>query len=366
VLVAVSPFARSANSGHPLIDDQFYFSYLKDTGEDFIYYTSAYSASQISIVYPEAGANLRVVDPYEERGLGHMRFARQIEIPQNARVIFFLYTEILVFWVLFLNLLKSFSIVLVSSNNISERRVRQYPIRLWIFFRVLRSRLRRLVLDSEYQVKLVKSISKQAASKCYVRKNHLACPVANPPPKSISENISISFFGPTKKEKPLSPFIDLIKADTEKKINFKVFGVAEEAIKSFFWPEEIPKNVEMKNNWLSHSEYIREFSKSSLVLLTHTPDFNGKLSGNLCECVALRVPYISLPLEPAVTWASRYGKLGFFCDFEQVGWAPELLQQVNSQELAEFDSGLCSLSANYTVEEARKSLGVALLISGAS
>jgi hypothetical protein len=364
VLVAVSPFAKSATSGHPLIDDRFYFSYLKKTGEDFIYYTSSYSANQISTLYPGAERNLRVVRPYEERNLGHILFARQIEIPENSKVVFFLYTEILVFCFLFLNYHKSFSIVLVSSNNISERRVRLYPIRLWIFFRVLKRRLVRLVLDSEFQVKLVAKISRQAARKCYVRKNHLACRPSNAISRAEGRKISISFFGPEKEEKPIAPLIELIRADTGGEIVYKIYNVAEDTIRGYFHPEKIPENVVIERGWLDYKDYLRRFSESSLVLLTHTQSFNGKLSGNLCDCAALGVPYISLPLEPVVSWAAKHGPLGFLCDFSQPGWAQGLLREINPVTIAACEENLRSLSAEYTVEEVSKSLGEALLIQG--
>ena len=60
--VAISPFANSINSGHSLIDDEFYFEYLVNKNVDFIFYTSKISADRILLKFKGKDSCLRVVD----------------------------------------------------------------------------------------------------------------------------------------------------------------------------------------------------------------------------------------------------------------------------------------------------------------
>ncbi len=361
-IIAISPFASSENAGHPIIDDQFYVAYLLDRKVNFLYYTSKTSMGLILNKYPEAAGYIIPVNGYNEKGFGHFNFARQLKIPQDCKVIFFLYSENLVLIWYFLNIFKRFSLFLVSSNNVSARRVRLYPNKFFIFFTLIKKKLKAVVFDSQFQVDLVAKISKEISRRCFVRKNHLMCP------QDVSENsrtctkICISYFGPDKLEKPFYTFYSLIKSDVDKKFVYKIYNVSKEVISQYFDIDNLPSNVFFDSSWQTHETYLRNYKSSDLVMLTHTRDFEGKLSGNLCDCVALGVPYISLPIEPALSLHMRYAAPGYLYDPDKTDWANMLLAEVNGKALRQMKESMRVAAADYSVASVRKTLDQAFRI----
>ena len=70
-----------------------------------------------------------------------------------------------------------------------------------------------------------------------------------------------------------------------------------------------------------------------LYCMSHTDEFEGKLSGNLCDCVAYGIPYIAAPIEPLITMQSRYGDIGFLCEFGSSSWATEIIGKINRSNI---------------------------------
>lgn len=327
--MAISPFANSANSGHSLIDDEFYFEYLINKSEDFIYYTSKISANRILLKFKDKDNHIRVVDDYNERGIGHLKYALSLKIPRNSKVIFFGYSERLVSIWFAINAAKPFDLILVATNNISARRVSLYRRSLEFFFRLTDSKLRRLVLHTNHEVHLVGSLAQNVLERCFVKKHHLMIPKTKSEFRSPPGMTTISYFGPPKPEKPLQPLIDLIEADKHRKIIFKLFNVE----RKYFYDQSgltaTPANVLLYDHWMTDDEYTAEFRACDLVLMTHTKEFEGKLSGNLCDCVAYGIPYIAQPIEPLIDMQINYGSVGFLRDYSKPGWATELIDEIN-------------------------------------
>lgn len=355
-IVAISPFASSESAGHPIVDDQFYFSYLIDRKWDFIYYTSEASARNIRKNHSRADQYLRIVEPYQPSGFGHFNFARQLKVPSGSKVIFFLYTESLVLTWLILNIFKPFSLFLVSSNNFSARRVRLYPLRFRIFFWAVGARLQGIVLDASYQVQLIRGLSERIAKRCILRKNHLMCPQRFVKKSKSGTRISIAYFGPDKPEKPLSTFIELINCDYNNHFDFYIYNVRKDLVLNYLKLNRLPRNVFVYSNWQNHSEYLENYAKADLVMLTHTRDFEGKLSGNLCDCVALSVPYIALSMEPVKSLHDQYGGLGYLCDFDSPSWAAELLAKIDHFSLSIMRENIEKMGEDYSVDMVRNSL----------
>lgn len=362
-IVAISPFAFSENAGHPIIDDQFYFAYLLDRQVDFIYYTSEVSVRLILKKHPGAQRHLMSIKPYKYySAMGHLNFARQIVISRDTTVIFFLYTEALVLIFCLLNILKPFSLYLVSSNNVSALRIGLYPNRFRFFFQAIRAKFQGLVLDSTFQVDLLRGISPHIADYCFIRKNHLMCPQHISMKSERESEISIAYFGPDKPEKPLDTLIELIKADVDQQFRYFIYNVRKEAVIDSFDDKSLPHNVVVDSSWQTHDAYLRNYQAADLVILTHTRDFEGKLSGNLCDCVALGVPYIALSMEPVRSLDRMYNGPGYLCDFDSTDWADALLKNINRNSLQRMKRNIEQMGKDYSIDSVRETLDQAFKI----
>ena len=358
--IAISPFAGDKNAGHPLVDDQFYFSYFLAKRIDFEYYTAEQSAVLLRNIFSTETDRIKIVNPYEQHGLGHYRFSRQINVKPRSRVIFLGYLEHLVLIFYLLNFFKPFSLYLVSSNNISSRRVRLYPWRFRLFFALIWPRFKMLILDTDYQLDLVRKVFSGLDRRCFVRKHHLMAPIDELPIPKVRERIVISYFGPEKTEKPLSPLVDLIQSIGPERCIFRVYNVSKERMCQMFKGMEIPAHVLLSESWLSRQEYIDAYISSDLVLLTHTLEFEGKLSGNLCDCVSFGIPFISRVMAPVPALINQYGEIGFVCAYDTEGWADLLASQIDPQTVLSMKVTIKKMSMSYSQQEVRSSLDRAL------
>lgn len=358
--VAISPFARTAHSGHSLTDDEFYFAYLLGQGADFIFYTSDFSAKRIASKYPNGAQHLRPVAEYREHRLGHILFAMQLKIPKSAKVIFFGYTERLVLAWYLINFFKPFELFLVATNNISARRVEVYRKQLKFFLSAINAKLRRIVLHTQYEVQLVSGLAADLAEKCFVKRHHLMIPRREAHQIRTNQQIAISYFGPNKPEKPLGPLIDLIKADSGGRFRYQIFNVASDDVLRHLNRTDMPSNVAVDERWIGEDEYNIRFDSSDLVIMTHNRDFEGKLSGNLCDCVAYGVPYVSAAIEPLVSIQARYGDVGLLCEFGDPKWGELCIAQIDQDNLGKMSKNIKKMALDHTLENILYDLNLAL------
>jgi len=358
--VAISPFARTANSGHSLTDDEFYFAYLLGCGRNFVFYTSDFSAKRIVNKYPDGAQYLRPVADYREDWLGHILFALQLKIPKSAKVIFFGYTERLVLAWYLINFFKPFELFLVATNNISARRVEVYRNQLKFFLTIVNKKLRRIVLHTQYEAQLVASLRTSLANKCFVKRHHLMIPAKELQSRRKNERITISYFGPHKPEKPLAPLIELIKADIDAQFKYQIFNVPLGDVLRLLDQTDLPSNIVVDERWIGEMEYYARFASSDLVIMTHNKDFEGKLSGNLCDCVAFGIPYIAAAIEPLVSIQARYGVVGLLCEFEDSNWSKLCIGKVNQNSLRKMTKNIAKMSLDHTLSNVIYDLNMAL------
>lgn len=359
-IVAISPFSSVKNAGHPIVDDQFYFSYLLSRKFDFEFYTGEQSAVLLRNIFPEEVHKIRVLNPYVMRGLGHYKLSRQIKVHSRSRVIFFGYSEYLVFIWYLLNFFKLFSLYLVSSNNISSRRIRLYPWRFKLFFILIWPRLKMLILDTQYQLGLVRKIFSTLDLRCFVRKHHLMAPIHELPEATVGDRIVISYFGPEKPEKPLAALANLCQSLAPEKYIIRIYNVDKDKIQEMFGTFDVPRHVQVCEGRIHYQEYINAYISTDLVLLTHTRDFEGKLSGNLCDCVSCGIPFISQSMSPALDMLNQYGDIGFICDYETPGWADVLDAKLNQEAVLAMKLNMRKIAQSFSLEKVRMSLDQAL------
>jgi len=333
----ISKFSTSELSGHALVDDERYFDFLVSCGANFRLYASRYSVDRILSKRPDQQRYLRAIQE------------SSIDIESGSRVVFIGFSELDVVAFLAINILRRPRLVLIATNNFSNGRVKRLRWILKLFLRLVRPFLNRLVLHTVYEQRLVAELDRQVAVKSVVKKHHLMTPhhlkseVAENPPV-------VSFYGPEKHDKPIAPFIDLLRADTERRFIYRMYNVDFTALVDSL--PDLPQrtNVEVFEGWQSHDNYLKSVKDSTLVFLTHSQAFEGKLSGNLCDCFALRVPYIARSMEPMISYQAQYGPLGYLVDLEDSSWAYRFLESHNDEAYANMCRNLKRLGEEHSIE----------------
>lgn len=362
MIVAISPFSDSEASGHSLLDDLFYFDYLLNRNEPFRFLVPPLSAKRIEARFPAAKEHLQVVERYEPKGWGHLKFASQLKVEAGDKVVFFGYLERLVLVWYLMNLWRPFSLRLVATNNIAAGRLDTYRSQMKFFFRAIRGKLQRIVLHTDHEVRLLDRLIEGLGRIAYVKKHHLMIPIRRPSVRPRGEKIAISFFGPPKPDKPIEPFLQLISSDTSGRFHYTIHNQSELDVLASMRLAHLPAHVSVVEGWRGYEAHLDSCAASDIIFMAHNRAFEGKLSGNLCDCVALGVPYICAPMEPMLTLHKKYGALGYVCDFEQPGWAEKLPGLIDTEDLRKKRSALQAMVNDYSLEGIRAELDAALFL----
>lgn len=362
MIIAISPFSDSEASGHSLQDDLFYFEHLLNLKEPFRFYVPPLSAKRLEARFPNTSDHIVVVEPYQPSGWGHLRFARQLKIEAGAKVIFFGYLERLVLVWYLMNLSRPFSLRLVATNNISAGRVDAYRAQLKFFFHVIRGKLKRLVLHTEHEVRLLARLNKDLREFAYVKKHHLMIPIPWMRTEPVGEKITISFFGPPKHDKPVEPFLHLIASDNTGRFHYNIYNQSEADILAKMCLAGLPDHVSVIEGWHSYEAHLQNCAASDIIFMSHTRSFEGKLSGNLCDCMALGVPYICTNMEPMLSLHKKYGELGYLSEFDQPRWAERLLGFISWEDLLVKRRVLQDIAGDYSLNRVQADLDAALCL----
>ena len=342
----ISIFSVNKSSGHSIYDDTFYFDLSKKSNLPFTFYASPYSISQLT---KKCAADNEDVSPIfvENKGLiTTLRAIMSIPVLRNDRVVFLGYSEKFVSLFLLFNLFRKYELVIVATNNICAWRISKYKNRLKVFFLLINRRLKRFVVHTEEERRLCQTLSDQLFDKVVLKKHHLMIPREEKYGGSRVDGKIVAFFGPEKPGKPVQPMIDLVKNDTELSFDYRFFNVDQESVVCKYGLSTF-NNVEILNKWLSKEEYFGEFSNSSLIMMTHDKSFEGKLSGNLCDCISLGVPFISSDIEPVRSLARRYGPIGYVYDMDKETWVHSFLEDFSPESYRLCKDNLRKLGEDY-------------------
>ena len=334
-ITVISKYATGDN--HSALDDMRYFEFLIGSGCDFRLYTSIYSVNCILRIYPESQKYLSVIE-YSE-----------IDIKTNGKVIFTGYSELDIIFFLVKNIIRRPRLILVATNNFSNERVKRRNLSLRLFLSIVYPFLERLVLHTDHERKLISGLNQAVADKSYVKKHHLMTKSNNisEPKKGIP---IISYFGPEKHDKPIIPLIELIKADVDKKFLYRIFNVKLSTLLNKY-PDLIKHtNIEVVEEWQSHASYHSSVKDSTFLLLSHSRAFEGKLSGNLCDCFALQTPFIARPMEPMLSYNAMFGPLGFLIDFDEYDWASRFLDRYDNKIYSAMCQNLAQIGEIHSME----------------
>jgi hypothetical protein len=344
----VSLFASSKVSGHSIDDDIFYFGCCLQSCRKFTLYTPRYSVDQLLNRFKEVEETIQEIPVFDGSVLSAIKISRMIDVSKGDRVIFLGYSEKFLFVFYLVKLLQNYSLNLVATNNFSAGRVAKYIKELKFLFWLFGSKIHRLIVHTEYEKKLVGRISKSVFSLVAVKKHHLMIsrePINNDIDHS---NPLVSFFGPAKSDKPLEPFVQLVQGDKFRKFRYRIYRMKSDALLQAY-PCLNQDNVEIFEGWLSEREYSAAFSSSTLVFMSHNESFEGKLSGIFCDCIGLKVSFISAAIEPVVSFMEKYGEIGFTCDFGKLSWVKNFLAKYDVTEVTVYQKRLRAISRDFEI-----------------
>ena len=348
-LVLISRFAVNALSGHFLLDDEYYFHFLNRKGVDFRLYTSRYSAERILSVFPAGRGRVHAL----ENGEPHL--------DRGDRVIFLGFSEVDVIMFLARNLLRAPRLVLIATNNFSSGRIARHRTFLKFFLRLIDSSLERLVLHTAFERRLVADLDKRAGAKAVIKKHHMMMPQYPSSMDVGTDQPIIAYFGPEKREKPIDPLLRLIRADRERQFLYRLYNVDRALLIAQLPDIAELSNVQAVDGWQSHESYLQSARDSTLLFLSHTRDFEGKLSGNLCDSFALGIPYIARAMEPMTSYNVYYGPLGYLVDFDDPDWPEHFARAYCAADVARMRGNLHRLGIDHSADAIDTNLAACLI-----
>lgn len=345
----VSIFATSKEAGHSIDDDLFYYRLIKDRFSVFDFFTAEYSKKHIEKMCHLVDQNIYAINIANLTVKQSFKTIRSIPIKPDATVIFLGYSEKFLSLFVLINLFKKYHLVLVATNNISTGRVLKYRTKLKIFFSFINFRLKKLLVHTNCERRLIKGINKEVYRKTDVKKHHMMIPADDGEPTYTNSRYTkpiISFFGPSKPDKPLQPMLDLITADVESQFEYRLYNVDEKALSDEF---NIPDyaNIIISSDRLSKDSYIAAFKNSAFIFMSHNRSFDGKLSGNFCDCVSYCKPFISMDIEPMISYFNQYGAIGYVYDFSDFRWTATFLEHSSMSDLSKFRKNLKKIQLDY-------------------
>lgn len=329
-LQVVSIFSTSEKSGHSVDDDLFYFGLLRKAGLPFTFFAPPYSLKQLEGTEYYRRSDVCRIDVNQSGLRKLIEAAWSIPVPRNCKVVFLGYSELFVLIFYLANIFKNYELVLVVTNNLGVGRITKYRKFLKVFFAIIGRKLKRLVVHTEKERSLCSDLHAPLSNKVVVKKHHLMISRTRTRVPATPNKPIISFLGPEKYGKPVHPMVELIKKDTASVYQYRLYKVDEESIGQRFGLRKAD-NVSFVNEWLSRENFFEEIGRSTLIMMTHNRAFEGKLSGNLCDCIALGVPFISDNVEPIPWFNERYGPLGYTYDLSTSDWPERFFRDFSEQ-----------------------------------
>ncbi len=338
-----------------MVDDEYYLGFLLQQGGEFNFYTAPFSASRLRARFPTATANIHELGSPDGATVGYLAVLRQVVIPEKSTVVFLGYTEILVYLLLIWNIKIDFRLILFATNNISSRRCQNYAIPLFLFFRLIRNRLKRIVVHTQYEVELISRIGVLERSQVFIKRHHLMSSNGTCRTVLRGRPIRLAYFGPSKFDKPLDPIVDLLRCENARGLEFQIYGVSGVEIQAMYGAE-LPATVKCIPGWVDADSHAERMASADLVILTHSLEFEGKLSGNLCDCFAFGVPYLARPMEPMAAYQATYGDIGYLYDFSVPGWAENFMAELSQADLLRRASRLVLAAQDFQDSRVRNDL----------
>ncbi|MDT0582691.1 hypothetical protein [Brumicola blandensis] len=341
-ILLISPFSGDEKAGHPNIDDQFFIQFLEKNRIKSRYITSkhvrdCFAKNQTTQIKFEDNAELN-----PNSFLSCLKYLLSLNKKIENDIYFCGFSEKLLLAAYLVYFFKESTFTLIATNNFGKRRVKKYGTLLSLFYKICRRKVKLIVTHSTFEKSLVEKKFKLPA---IIKRHHLCIPRSSLSPNrndSVITSLNVGFMGPDKLEKPVGDFLGLILADKKMTHNYFIVNCKTSDI-----PNEIlsRKNVVVINKWLTPKEYDELYSSFSFAFMGHDENFEGKLSGNLCDSFALAVPWISKKIEPYIELSELFEQP--ICLFYESGNMLSLLDALEENKVVEMKGYLAKKSSEY-------------------
>lgn len=337
-LLVIDPFANE-DYGHLLDDDLFWATHLANKVDKFGIRSSSASIAHILKVLKLSKTSMIDAKPL----LGY-KFQK---LPERVRLILMAlfirtggYSDILfqsfeeISTLIFILLRPNKRVHLIITNNLSLDRFEHRPIYIKILLKSVFHRAKTLFVHSQFEVDLLTKKLKTDPTKIKIKPFHQFA--ISWPKKSFAKDSGwILHIGAIRISRPIEPFLDLIRADYEKKNNYVIAGIADSDL-HLLQDISSQDNVSIFSGFLSKHDYNKLISEAKLIILTHNHFSEGKLSGLFCDAVASGTPIVSAPIAPITDYFKNFGKLGILVDYKQNEWWKSILYEPWQLDLLQY------------------------------
>ena len=349
--LVLSPLTGGKLTGHLILDDVFWLNYFLSQGVSADIITSTYSKDNLVKTFPDHKGKIASFGAeFDDDFAGRFKLTRKLLGTQrisNTLVVIQGFEEVSILLFLLKNMGRNNKFVLVPTNNIGKGRIEGKGRLLSFLLKRIFARVDAVFCHTRFEISLINELIKYRDNdKLQVVKYHQAIN-RNKVVTETGARPVISFFGPAKPDKPIKPLVDLVQADTQGLFDYRIYNPGDhdaELLASI----AAKGNVEVVSKWMNDQEYEAAVCQSTYILLSQNKDYEGKLSGNLCDCVSYSIPFISLDISPVNEYIEQYGELGFVCDFDQPQWAVDLFSQKPLEKNQMHIEAMKRMRADYT------------------
>lgn len=352
--------ASGIESGHLILDDTYWVGYFKNRLKGL--YSSEYSISIQKQKFSLYENKFHIIyrNKFISYRLDSILRCFSVPLPRNSEILLQGFEEFSILPFLLRAKLFGNKIYLVLTNNICAERLNSGRFFLLFLLKLIFKLSYKVIYHTDFELKLIhKYLYSSSSSKFEFVKYQLLTKDLECGNYKISffENKCISFFGPIKLDKPIDPFLELIKADKYEKFSYKIYNPG------LIYSDKLIKigvsknNVEIVTDFLSFEEYENAIKESAIIFLSHNASYEGKLSGNICDCISKRKPFISNNISPVIEFSKEYGQIGFIYDLENdLNWASKFLDLFDEKNYNIVLNNLERLQLDFTDEKIKKEL----------
>jgi hypothetical protein len=352
--------AGCKETGHLILDDTYWVGYFKNKLKGL--YSSEFSISIQRQKFSFYENKFHIIYRNKNRLylLDSILRCFAVPLPRNSDILIQGFEELPILFFLLRAKFLGNKIYLVLTNNICTYRINPNRYILKGILKIIFKLSNKVIYHTDFELMLINKYLKPGKAtkfefvKYQLLTKDLQCENYKIP---FVGNKCISFFGPIKRDKPIEPFLDLVKADKEKKFSYKIFNPGEKHVDDIIKKINDNQNVEVVNQFLSFEEYEKAVKESAIIFLSHDFTYEGKLSGNICDCISKRKPFISNNISPVKDFVVEYGQIGFVYDLENDStWTLTFLKSIDEEKYNGVLKNLERLQSEFTDEKIKQEL----------
>lgn len=347
-------------SAHLILDDTYWVGYFNIKLKGL--YSSEYSISFQRQKFPTYENKFHVINRNKKRlyQLDSILRCFGVALPRNSDILIQGFEELPILFFLIRAKFYGNKIYLIPTNNICRKRLNSNRYILKLLLKIIFKLSNKVLYHTDFELMLINKHLKPSKStkfefvKYQLLTKDLQCENYVIP---FVGNKYISFFGPIKSDKPIEPFLNLIKADKEKKFSYKIYRPGVDYFNDLIKEINESQNVEVVNKFLSFEEYEMAVKESSIIFLSHDSSYEGKLSGNICDCISKRKPFISNNISPVKNFIKEYDQIGFVYDLQNDStWTSAFLNSIDEGKYKSVLKNLERLQLDFTDEKIKQEL----------